>query len=164
MKGRAIVVWIEQSIVKIADLEYELRNLRLGYAIHEKRDQGALAKLHSLATEAADAAMRSARAAASSVVAARHVLRVAEQEISRSFEGAAEAAELAAEAAAEAARETARSVALVLGTAAMAMAQRSDLNTIQASITASSAAMRSAEAAAEVSWLAQQATLALKTQ
>lgn len=153
------MVWIDKSIVKIADLEYELKNLRLSHAIQEEHHQDELAGMHRLVVEATDAAMRSARSASVAVVAARHVLRLGKQGISQYAEAAAEAAVLAT----EAAREASRSVVMVLENASMAMTQRVDPGAIQRSVAATAAVIRSAEAAAEISSLARKATLALNS-
>jgi len=161
-KGCAMMDWMNQTIVRIAELENELRNLRLAYVIEDKRHQVVLADLNSHATKARDAAVRSARAAADSVVAAKQVLLAASEQTNRPSSDLAATALLAAEAAAEAARDAAATVAVVLEAAARATTQRADLVTIQVSMAASLAAIRAAEAAAEVSRLAQEAFLVVK--
>ena len=46
-----MLTWIDQSIVKIVELEYELKNLRQGHIIADKRHKGSLASLKSLAAK-----------------------------------------------------------------------------------------------------------------
>ena len=153
-----MLTWIDQSIVKIVELEYELKNLRQGHIIADKRHKGSLASLKSLAAKAAEAAERSARAGSRSVVAAKHAILVAQKVTNDEQSLNPENAVVEA-----AAREAAASVAAVLEAAALAMAQQADMETILAAMAASMAAIRSAEAAAEVSGLAQKATLMAKT-
>ena len=127
-----MLTWIDQSIVKIVELEYELKNLRQGHIIADKRHKGSLASLKSLAAKAAEAAERSARAGSRSVVAAKYAILVAQKvtndEQSLNPENAVvEVAEVAA-------REAAAAVAAVLEAAALAMAQQADMETILAAI------------------------------
>lgn len=158
-----MVTTLDHTILKIAVLESELRNLRMSCVISNESNKAALSSLNLLLHKATATAELSVSASSQSVIAAKQVLLCADHPESEIVRELAEEAVRVAERAVEVASETASSVVVVLKAAAAAVSHQADPQTIQASVIASSAVIRAAEVAAEVSRLAQAATLVVKT-
>ncbi len=158
-----MIATLNLTLKKISDLETELKNMRLRCAISNDSSKAVLASLNLLLQKAAATAELSVSASSQSVIAAKQVLLCAGRDDSELVQALAEEAVAAAERAAEVASDTATSVVVVLKAAAVAVTCHADKETILSSVIASSAVIRAAEVAAEVSRLAQSATLMVKT-
>jgi len=154
-----LIKWIEQAIAKVVTLEKELADLRQKYAIANNSNNIALESLKLVTRKVTEAAERSGRAAAVSVIAAKQVMIATMNQPGKDLLISAEEAEIAAEKAAKAARETAELVPAVLQAANIVALSQQHISTIQVSMTSALTAIRAAEAATEASKLAQSAAL-----
>jgi len=147
----------------MAALEIELKNLRHDGVISNESNKAVLASLSLLLNKAAATAELSVSASSQSVIASKQALVCADLNDNKFVHALADEAVRAAERAAEIASEAAASVVVVLKAAAVAVSHHADQETIRSSVVASSVVIRAAEVAAEVSRLAQSATLMVKT-
>ena len=154
LKGEfTLNTWIDQAAARVVKLNKELAALKKKYAIATKESSDALDSLRVVTSRATEAAERSGRAAAKSMIAARQVAIATMDPTSHRLLLSAEEAETAAETAAKAAAEAAELVHEVLLAARTVAAD--DVTTIRGSMTSVMIAIRAAEAATEATRLAQ---------
>lgn len=153
-----MLTWINMAAVKVATLNKELECMRKKYAIATNSSSVALESLRVLTCRATEAAQRSGRAAAKSVIAAKRVANATMNLTGHGLLISAELSEIAAETATKAAAEAAELVHEVLLAARTVAAKDENVNTIQGTMTSILIAIRSAEAAAAATKLAQSVT------
>lgn len=150
--------WIDQAAEKVVNLNKELADLRKRYAIASKNSSVGLEALRVLTNRATEAAERSGKAAAKSLIAARQVANVTKDPTSHMFLISSEEAEIAAETAIKFAAEATKLVQEVLMAARTVAANDKNATLIKDSMISVLITIRSAEAATAATRLAQSVT------
>lgn len=153
---------LDRTIQKIAELELELKNIRISSAIEIESNKVAQAALSLLLHKVSAKAELAVRVSSQSVIAANQALMCADEAENELVRLLLENAVHVAEHAVEVSSDAAASVANVLNTAKVIVSHQSDAETIKASMVATSAVIRAAEVAAEATRLAQSATHVVK--
>ena len=148
-RGTVMSTELEKVHEKLAGLEREIKELREGYVIANKRYTEALATLSEMVANAKEAASRAATAAKLAAHATRRSVDAAKEAAAQSVIPATEEAANAAWASAEAASEAAAAAAAAAAVCAATVAHQAEEASVQASADAARAAKAAAEAAAE---------------
>lgn len=148
----------DQSLQKIAELELELKKLKLDAAIESQSNRAAMATLNLLLIKAAAKAELVIAVSSQAVIASKQALEFADKPGDELIHLLMENAFKVSEHAAEVAGQTASSVTDLLQTTGVVVAKEPTQEMIKASMIAANEAIKAADVAAEVSRVARSAT------